>query len=169
MTETTTDVMAARRAASFAEKTVIDFADGLPGLGDARSWKLFESEEIQPLLWLRCLERPGLSLLLIDPRLIAPEYRPQLPKAQLARIGFEGDHPVLVLVVVALHEESSATANLRAPIIVDVETMKGMQVILEDDDLPMRYPLDAASQHQQEWTGRSESCSSSAERPVSQS
>jgi flagellar assembly factor FliW len=168
MTETT-DVMTASRAACDTEKTVIDFADGLPGLGDARSWKLFESEEIRPLLWLRCLDRPNLSLLLVDPRLVAPDYRPQLPKAQMARIGFESDHPLLILVVVALHEDKPATVNLRAPIIVDVESMRGMQVILEDDEQPMRYPLDGRDQHQQEWTGRSEPCSSSAERPVSQS
>ena len=165
----TTDVTTARQAPYDTDKTVIDFADGLPGLGDARSWKLFESEEIQPLLWLRCLERPGLSLLLIDPRLIAADYRPELPKAQMARIGFEPDHALLILVVVALHEDRPATANLRAPILIDVENMRGMQVILDDDEQPIRYPLVGGHQHQSEWTGRSESCSSSAESPVSQS
>ena len=163
------DNSAAADGRSATEKTVIEFPDGLPGLGDAYHWELLDNEEVRPLFWLRSLERPGLALLVVDPRLVTPDYKPRLSSAHLARIGFEPEHATLTLVVVAVHEDGRATANLRAPMIVDIETMRGVQAILEDEDMPLRYPLNGTPRPDEEGTRRSEPCSSSAERPVSRS
>jgi flagellar assembly factor FliW len=165
----TADSSAAASGRSAKDQTVIEFPDGLPGLGDAHHWELLDNEEVRPLFWLRSLERPGLALLVVDPRLVTSDYEPRLSNAHLARIGFEPEHATLTLVVVAVHEDGRATANLRAPVIVDVETMRGVQAILEDEDMPLRYPLNGASRPDEDGTRRSEPCSSSAERPVSQS
>lgn len=150
-----------------ADETVLEFPDGIPGFGDAHHWELLQSEDMQPLLWLRCVERPALALLVVDPRILMPSYHPKIGPAHLARIGFEPRHTLLTLVVVAVQEDGRATVNLRAPVVVDIETMRGVQAILEDEDLPVRHPIGCVSPADEERTGRSEPCSSSAESPVS--
>ena len=167
MTTTTTALTAAGVVGAESERTVIDFPDGLPGLGDAHSWELVSVKESRPLLWLRSLDRPPLALMVLDPRLVARGYAPDVPRAQLARLGYQPDHTLLVLAVATIPDSGQATVNLRAPVVIDVNTMRGIQAILDDEELPIRFALSA--QQSDDRTGRSESCSSSAGKQVNQS
>jgi flagellar assembly factor FliW len=167
VTTTTTALTAAGLVGAEGERTVIDFPEGLPGLGDAHSWELVSVKESRPLLWLRSLDRPPLALMVLDPRLVAEGYAPNVPKAQLFRIGYERDHSLLILVVATIPERGQPTVNLRAPVVIDVNTMRGIQAILDDEELPIRFAL--RSQQSDDRTGRSERCSSSVEKQVNQS
>ncbi len=165
---TTSDPSRAPAAASGQEgpPATIRFAEALPGLDGAQLWQLVEHEEARPFLWLRSEDRPPLSLLLIDPRIVLPNYAPAISRADLARIGFDGATRPLILSIVTLSEGNEAFANLRAPILINPDQMLGAQVILDDARWSVREPI-LPRQEEAAGTRRSQPCSFSAEKSAS--
>jgi len=123
------------------ERTAIRFPEGLPGFEAEEAWELVSREDVQPFLWLRSCRQPALALLVVDPRLLVEDYAERIPSHVPARVGADDVGKLVLLAVVTLGAEGGATVNLRAPILVNPETMVGVQVILDRRDLPLRHPL----------------------------
>ncbi len=145
----------------------IAFPEALPGLDGAHSWEIVGHEDAAPFLWLRSVDRPSLSLLVIDPRVIAPGYDPRISGPDLDRVGLAPHQNAILLSVVTLHGDA-AYANLLAPILINPESLTGAQIILDDEKWPLRHPImpDPVAVG---GTGRSQTCSCSAESPANPS
>lgn len=144
--------------------SVLYFSRGLPGFDELRRWELLEHAEARPFLWLRAVERPQVALLVVDPREIVVGYRPAIAAGVWSRLGDGSEARSLTFVVVSL-AGSEASANLRAPLVIDPQTMRGEQVILEDGEWPVHFGLAPPEECEtQPGTGRSPTCSSSAAR-----
>jgi flagellar assembly factor FliW len=79
-------------------------------------------------------------LFVLDAAVHLPAYAPELTDEQAAGIGLTAPSDAMLLVV-ANPGESGTTVNLLAPIVVNARTSVGAQVILEDQDLPLRAEL----------------------------
>jgi flagellar assembly factor FliW len=144
--------------------TVVYFDRGLPGFDGLRRWELTARDETQPFRWLRSVEQPQLALPVVDPGPLLADYRPAIPPGVWSRLGAGSEGRSLRLVVVSPGDEG-ASANLRAPLVIDPQTMRGEQVILDDGEWPVRFELarpEEGAAHS--GTGRSPACSSSAAR-----
>lgn len=120
--------------------TTLYFEHGLPGYEELRRWELVELDDAVPLVALRALDRPALTLLLVEPSRIVDDYRPEVADAAFARLGASGRARCLTFVVVGLCG-GAAFVNLRAPVLIDPQSMRGEQVILEEGDWPVRFPV----------------------------
>ncbi|HEU4402947.1 MAG TPA: flagellar assembly protein FliW [Candidatus Polarisedimenticolia bacterium] len=119
--------------------TTIHFEEGILGVPRARRFLLLEKEG-SPLRLLRCLDIEGFVLPVTDPALADPNYRPALDARVTAAIDLEQGDPLLVLAVTTLGAEGP-TANLRAPVVINVRRRVGAQVILEDHSYSLRAPI----------------------------
>ena len=72
-----------------------------------------------------------------------PDYRFRTFKNELSPLQLTTMEEAQVLVVVARHD-GRLTANLRAPIVVNVRARLGRQVVANDDH-PLQYSLPASS------------------------
>jgi len=119
------------------EAQILTFEQGIPGFEDLRRWALFHLEDCSELDWLQAVDEPAVALLLADPdRLFAnydvkvePEELEPLALSEAARYG---DTPPVVMRVVLRRDADSDgfVANLRAPILFNLENRKGMQLVL---------------------------------------
>ena len=116
---------------------VITFADGLPGFEASRRYVLIASPALDPFTCLRAVDAPEPSFLAINPRYLVPDYRLPLTAADRTKLRSEPDAPLLWLALINAHQ-SPATVNLRAPIVINPDTMFGVQVLTAD----AAYPLD---------------------------
>lgn len=118
--------------------TQLTFVDPLPGFPDQQ----YTLDPIDPaglLHSLRSVEHPELRFVLAQANAFFPEYSPELSDALAEPLG---SHEVDVLLVVTLGSGlQDATANLRAPIAVARTTDRALQVILDDESLPMQAAL----------------------------
>lgn len=79
-------------------------------------------------------------LFVLDAAVHLPSYAPELTDEQAA--GLELTDPAdAMLLVVANPGASGTTVNLLAPIVVNARIAVGAQLILEDQDLPLRAEL----------------------------
>jgi flagellar assembly factor FliW len=118
---------------SYQEHEIIHFADGIYGFEQYKQFLLWENSKYVPFQWLICLENPKLVFPVVDPILFYPDYLPN--------IDHKGGVPVLLAVVTIGETTENVTANLRAPIIIDVKNRIGRQAILTDTKYPLRYRI----------------------------
>jgi flagellar assembly factor FliW len=125
-----------------ADAQVLQFVEPLPGFDDEDSYTLSAIDDQGVLLAMRSVRDPGLRFVLTSPGLFFEDYEPVLGHVVNDALGAESDSDVRTLLVLTIGEGlSDATANMRAPIVVSVTTGRAMQVVLDDEALPMRRPL----------------------------
>jgi flagellar assembly factor FliW len=104
---------------------VFHFKEGILGFEELRDFVLISDEDTVPFKWLISLEEPAIGFPLLNPWHIMLEYEPGV------KIDLNTEAP---LVVVTLEDENGLmTANLKAPILLNVKDMSGRQIILTSD------------------------------------
>ena len=120
----------------------IDLIDGMPGFPELRSFALVALDEAGLLYSLRSLEEAELRFLVVPPLPFFPAYAPEIDDEFARRLGIEdADDAMLLLVVTVGETPQDATANLLAPIIVNIKTRAAAQVILTGSSHPIRAAL----------------------------
>lgn len=117
----------------------IHFPASLPGLEPLKTFRLTAVEGSTGLYSLDSTELPEVRLFLLDPAVHLPEYSPRT-QGQLSLLGDPAAENVRVLVIVNT-SDGAPHVNLLAPVVLDVLSAQGAQVILEGQDLPVRAAL----------------------------
>lgn len=113
-----------------------EFPQGVPGMDGHRAFMLYDLDDDQRALVAK--DDPMLCLILVDPLRVCPDY----PVARaFARYPYEPEELAIAVVVTRPADGSMPTVNLAAPMIFGVQSRKGIQVMLDDDELPLRAPL----------------------------
>jgi flagellar assembly factor FliW len=121
------------------EEAVIEFPQGLIGLGGSRYTLLARSDDAA-FVWLHSLDDPALALPLTNPWRFFDSYEVEIADDEAERIGIVSDDDTSVYVTVRAAESlEDFSANLRAPILVS--NGFGHQVINQAPDSPVRAPL----------------------------
>ena len=115
-----------------ADDTVYTFKEGIPGLRSITQYTIIESDETAPFNWLQACESPYLSLMMLDPVLIDPEYNVPLNPEYSRVLGeFTPDDIAIRVLIVVPEDPKNMTANMLAPILFNTRTRKGAQVVVE--------------------------------------
>lgn len=123
---------------------VLELVEPLVGFPGLQRFGLARLDETGMVFDLRSLEDPDASFVVVPPGLFFDDYTPEVDDAVVEQLGVEDAGDVLTLVMVTLGETiDDATANLRAPLLVNQHTRRAMQTILDDPELPMKAPLAA--------------------------
>lgn len=125
-----------------AEDRIITFMQGLMGFEEYTRYTLiYNSEKKGRIMWLQCLDEPQLAFTVIDPMKVVAEYNPVVDDEWLAQLGeveSEGDYFLLSVVTVP-SDLTKMTANLKAPIVINMNTKKACQLIVNNDNYEVRY------------------------------
>jgi len=88
------------------------------------------------------VERSGLAFILIELGKVAPDYEIDLPDEVVAELKLEKPEEALVCAIVVLPANiSQATANLAAPIVINIKEKRGVQIILNNPAYGVKHPL----------------------------
>jgi flagellar assembly factor FliW len=124
------------------EQALLTFPDGLPGFEAEREFALIEDAHYQPFCWLQSVADPSVRFLLIDPALLMPDYDLPLEDGELASLGVGREAaPRLLCILTVPSDLRAMTANLRAPLVVNLEARRGKQLILAEERYPLRHPV----------------------------
>lgn len=121
---------------------VLRFAGGIPGFPDATAFTLTDLTEDGTFQLLAAAEQ-DVSLVVASPWLFFPDYAPDLPDAALARLGIEAREDLVLFCAVQADDTDALHLNLRAPFVTNVHTHASAQLVLDDEDLPLRATVPA--------------------------
>jgi flagellar assembly factor FliW len=131
---------------SYPPDSVVEFPSGLPGFEEQRQFLALNYDDTKPLVFLQSLGDAGLCFITLPVRCVDPEYRLQVSEADLSQLGLAREHQpaigtdVACLIVISL-QENGPTANLLAPIVVNISTLKAVQVIALESGYSHQHPL----------------------------
>jgi flagellar assembly factor FliW len=119
----------------------IVFSDGLVG---CPGWRRFivvvDADEDLPVALLRCVDDPGVELMITNPCLIDADYDLQLTSWQRAELGLSQDSDVVVYCTLTV-KDGWISANLLGPLVINPETRQGRQLVLADSHYSTRHPV----------------------------
>ena len=132
----------------YSSESVFHFPSGLPGFEGEQSFVFLEQPHTAPLLFMHSLSNSELCFILLPILVADPQYRLVLASEDMAELGLrEGCEPrigediLCGALVCAGTEESPATVNLLAPIVVNLKAKIGLQVIQTQSGYSHRHPL----------------------------
>ncbi len=128
------------------DNKIIDFDLGLIGFEDCKRFTLIydvDKGEETAIMWLQSLDEPGLALPVMKPEYIIDGYDPIVEDEILNTLGSDiRTANLAVFCTLTVPEDlTKMTINLKAPVIVNVDTMKGVQLIADNEDYAVRYPI----------------------------
>jgi flagellar assembly factor FliW len=113
---------------------IIYLDPGLLGFSQYHRYVLIEHHQEAPFLWLQCLDKGDLALVVVDPRVLLSDYQPS-PLAQAMRdlkVDRPEDLKILVILTIPPGKPQEMTANLMGPVVINLKTRQGRQLIVEE-------------------------------------
>jgi flagellar assembly factor FliW len=136
---------------------LVRFPGGLYGFPECRTFVLAPAAR-EGLFWLQSADYSTLSFLLADPFAFFPAYHIDLDDVDITRLGTNDPQHILVLSIVTMPSAAGepCTANLHAPILINMRDRHAHQSIRGDEGHGIREPfwLDQHNAESPELTAR---------------
>ena len=126
------------------------FAQGLPGFPREAAFLPIEIPEQLPLVYLQSLRTPDLCFVALPARCLVTDYVLSPNSEDLESIGLSVESQpgpeMLCLALVCFAEDGTVTANLRAPLVINIKNRHGIQIVQQEGRYPIRYPVQAETE-----------------------
>ena len=126
------------------ENKIIAFPKGIPWFEEEKSFVLVEEEGV-PLARLDSVNNQEIGFVLLRSQVFFPEYLPKVEltpeEVELMEVGSDDDVDVWSIMTLCLSDMAKTTVNLRAPLLINSRTGKGIQLILADESYSSRQQL----------------------------
>ena len=125
------------------ERDVVVFPEGIYGFEESKRFTLLgKNDGAAPFFWLQSLDQPDVSLVVMDPFAIYDEYSVEVADEELETLAINDPERIMTLCIVVIPEDvKQMRANLKAPILINMENSVGKQVMQHNDSLPIRFFL----------------------------
>lgn len=128
-----------------AEDKIITFENGIIGFPDMKRFALIHDEDAGQsagIRYMQSLDEAGFAMPVMDPLIVKPDYDPEVEDELLSGLGNVTEDSLLVLVTVSVPGDlTKMSVNLRGPFVINVETHKACQVIVDNSDFPVKFPI----------------------------
>lgn len=124
------------------EKKIISFPQGIPGLETIKRYALIQHDKTYPINWLQAVDDEDISLPVLNPFEVLPDYEFDICDNDITDLTLTEKSDLHVVNVVVIPEDiQKMTANLSAPILINVRTNLGKQIIIDRREYNVRYPI----------------------------
>ena len=101
-----------------------------------------EKEGKANVSWFQSVEEPGLAFPVINPLVVKEDYNPVVEDELLKGLGEITEENIVILLLLTVPQDATQmTANLKAPIIINADTRKGAQVVVENEEYEIKYKI----------------------------
>ncbi len=127
------------------EEKIITLERGMIGFPDLQRFALIFDEEkgldATSVMWLQSMDDAAVAFPVMYPNQIKEDYNPTVNDEMLLPLGeLNEDNTYVLVTLTAKPKKEDTTVNLKAPIVINTETRKGCQIIVEDD-LPVKFKI----------------------------
>lgn len=126
------------------EEKIIHFENGVLGFEDYKDYTiLYDNEKEKSFFsWLQSTEESSLAFPIVNPFNVVENYNPQINDDMLESIGGISDEDTVVFLMATIPEDvKQASVNMKAPLIINASSRKGVQVIAEGQEYEIKHKL----------------------------
>ncbi|MBO6260847.1 MAG: flagellar assembly protein FliW [Lachnospiraceae bacterium] len=125
---------------TISDDKMISFPNGIVGFPDLKDFALIHDEEQGDqagIRWMQSVQEPNFAMPVINPLVVKEDYDPMVDDELLSVIG-KGENVLVLTTITVPTDLSKMSVNLKAPFVINVDTRKAVQVVLEED-LPVKF------------------------------
>ncbi|QQK77906.1 flagellar assembly protein FliW [Salicibibacter cibarius] len=123
-----------------SESEVIDFPNGLPAFENETRWILQHYKG--PFYVLQSVHTAEVAFFVCEIFSIFPDYQIELPASVTEPLQLTDTKQASLWIILTIKDPfETSTANLAAPLVLNVDVKKGKQYILQDSEYSRQYPL----------------------------
>ena len=128
---------------SVDESKLINLPQGIIGFPELKDFLLIhDGEGNGNIKWLQSIQEPAFAMPVVDPLSVIPEYNPDIEDELLKPLDGITEENMLVIVTITVPRIiGNMTVNLKAPIIINSESRKAAQLIIDDDKYQVKFPI----------------------------
>ena len=124
------------------EREIWEFPKGIPGFLEEKQFYLYHLTDHELFSILQSVNNKEIAFIITNPFAFFPEYDFTLDDNVVDFLQLENSSDVLTLVILTLGDTlSNSTANLQAPLIMNIKNKRAKQVILHDTDYQTKHPM----------------------------
>ncbi len=122
------------------EDQIFCFPMGLLGFADRKRFLVIDHSDKSPFKWLQSVDEPDLAFIITDPLYFRRDYHISVRRNELAVITPDKEEDLVVSVIMTIPDNpQDMSANLLAPLIINMGSNKGMQYVLTSHRFPVKY------------------------------
>ncbi len=127
------------------EEKILTFDRGMIGFDEYKRYTILydcEKEGKTSISWLQSLDEPDLAFTVINPTVVMEEYNPIVEDELLKDLGALTEENLVILLMMTVPGDlKEMSVNLKAPLIINADTRKGVQLIVENQDYEVKYKV----------------------------
>lgn len=125
---------------------IINFEHGILGFPDLKKFTLIfniEKGVESTIKWLQSLDEPNFAMPVMNPNLVMEDYEPMFDIELLEPLGNDlSPENLLMFVTVTVPKDiTKITVNLKAPIIINAQECKAVQLISDNDAYTIKHSI----------------------------
>lgn len=126
----------------YEEEDIIYFKKGIPGFENLTKFIIFPAEENELFSIIHSIENADIGFVVISPFSVKKDYEFDLSDDRLEELKIISQEDVMVYCTITLNADiEKITTNLKAPIIINKKGKLGEQIILDNENYLIKYPL----------------------------
>lgn len=119
---------------TYENDEIIHFEKGLPGFNGLKKYVIKQVDEESPFSILQSIEDKEIGFIIISPFFIKDNYEIEISDEIIKNLKLNGPDEALLYSIVTLNSKiEEITANLRAPLVINIKNKKGEQYILDKE------------------------------------
>lgn len=129
---------------TITQDQILTFPQGVLGFESNHKFVLLSIPDNNHFKFLQDVNNTYISFLLINPWDFFDDYKINLPKEELLKLGIKSDSedkPTIYSIVTLGQVFKESTSNLLAPIVLNLTNKKGKQFVLNDTEYTTRHKL----------------------------
>ena len=112
---------------------------GVLGFPEYTDFCLVDPADDTLILWLQALENPDICFPVLEPRVFRPNFTVKLSAADQRELGLADLKNASVFSVLTIPDDvSQMTANVKAPLVINLKGQIAKQVVLQDNDYSIK-------------------------------
>lgn len=127
------------------DEKIVHFDNGILGFEDYKDYTILydiESEGRSFFSWLQSIDEKALAFPIVNPFKADESYNPHVNDEMLKPIGSYTDEDLAVFLLATIPADVKETSvNMRAPLIINAATRKGIQLILDSPEYEIKHKL----------------------------
>lgn len=121
---------------------IISIPSGILGFPEDQDFCLVDPGDDTLILWLQSLSNPRLAFPVLEPITFKSNYVVRLSAAELRELKLSNISEASVYTILTIPSAlQEMTANLKAPLVINVREKIAKQVVLQENDQPIKHPM----------------------------
>ncbi|MFG1482466.1 flagellar assembly protein FliW [Halobacteriovorax sp. HFRX-2_2] len=123
-------------------KDIIRFEEGILGFENLKDFFVVDPGDQTLILWLQSTDDGATAFPIIEPKIFKEDYSISLLPAELNSLKLENLSNASVYTILTIPTDvTQMSANLKAPIIINNDSHKARQIVLQDNKLEVKFEM----------------------------